>query len=530
MRVQISFYGREVVATDIFKYLGITLNANGTVSAHIDARANAFARAANALLGGLRCVPSFPHSFMIYLWNTLVVPVGAYGMELFTWSPKDAQPLLKEQAHIWRRMLQASGRAPLDSVHALLKVDCCSLLWRINRVALFVRLLNSPADSLQHVVLIVLRDLQTPWYNAAINDLRLVLPTLSVRLVTGLCGLPLLQSNGWWTEEGLWTGAHPSQLHVDMLGHRTRTLQRRGTDAHELRLIKWLVRDICGRLKRTLRRDWDRTALQQLTQRRSDNPCSKTAFLAEKLTRRGPPVHVAIDWIGPQAHRAALTSMLVGDWFLGAYAGNYFARNLLPSQTIHKLQAAQACGDTSRVCLSCWHTRRRIALEDLAHVVWDCPHYSSMREDFVLNLHPELGRALARTLSSHEKLMMILESFDSHTWEKFGVFAHRIRQSRRKLRTEFGHLSARMEHQSFTRCRDAWRASGRKVCRHGVFFRLPPARTCPCLEPYNNDAWHEAKFMPAIDEGLKTITIAPFDLEQLFRLGVLQAEMRRRQW
>ena len=272
--------------------------------------------------------------------------------------------------------------------------------------------------------------------------------------------------------------------------------------------------------------------LQQLTQRRNDTSYSKTALLAERLTRRGPPVDIAIDWIGPPTHRAAMASMFAGDWFLGAHAGNYFAKSLLPSQPAHRSLAEQVGVDSSRLCLSCWHTKRRVALEDMAHVVWDCPLYSCMREDFVLNIPFELGAMLAQVPTSHTKLMMILESSNPDVWEKFGKFSFQLRQARRKLRTDFASLSVRLERQSFSHRRDAWRARGRKACRHGVLFCSPPSRSCPCMEPNTNGAetWRTAKFMPAIDERLKAIISVPFDLDKFTRLGVLQAEMRRRGW
>ena len=52
------------------------------------------------------------------------------------------------------------------------------------------------------------------------------------------------------------------------------------------------------------------------------------------------------------------------------------------------------------------------------------------------------------------------------------------------------------------------------------------------MEPNTNGAetWRTANFMPAIDERLKAIISVPFDLDKFTRLGVLQAEMRRRGW
>ena len=95
--------------------------------------------------------------------------------------------------------------------------------------------------------------------------------------------------------------------------------------------------------------------------------------------------------------------MFAGDWFLGAHAGNYFAKSLLLSQPAHRSLAEQVGVDSSRLCLLFWHTKRRVALEDMPHAVWDCPLYSCVREDFVLNIPFELGAMpCASAYKSHQ--------------------------------------------------------------------------------------------------------------------------------
>ena len=170
----IEFYGIQVRATPVFKYLGVTFNAVGTAADHIKARTHAFKRASIAFFAGLQRLPAYTYDFLTYLWGALVIPVMTYGMDLFTWCPTEIKPLLKHQMASWRRLLRVGGRAPGDIVQTLLDLDCCTNRWRAQRTALFVRLLNSPPDSLQHVALSTFRELRTPWFEEVLADLRMI--------------------------------------------------------------------------------------------------------------------------------------------------------------------------------------------------------------------------------------------------------------------------------------------------------------------------------------------------------------------
>eukprot|EP00973_Karenia_brevis_P056554 7867831-Karenia_brevis.AAC.1 len=76
----------------------------------------------------------------------------------------------------------------------------------------------------------------------------------------------------------------------------------------------------------------------------------------------------------------------------------------------------------------------------------------------------------------------------------------------------------------------AWRTAGHRVCRHGVFFTSSQAANdCPCLaSTVSQDLWRHAKFMPSIDVELKALVCVKFNAQSFLRLGVLQAELRRR--
>ena len=108
------------------------------------------------------------------------MPVSAYGFEVFSWSQGEVELLMKHHIQGWRQLLQIGRRAPVDITACLAGLHSCSIDWRAQRVALLVRLANSPQDSLQHHALIVMRELQTSWYTEALQDIRLIFPSLSV--------------------------------------------------------------------------------------------------------------------------------------------------------------------------------------------------------------------------------------------------------------------------------------------------------------------------------------------------------------
>jgi hypothetical protein len=160
-RIVVKFYGSEIKATQFFKYLGVVLDSCGSTAAHLEARFTATERAGNTLVNGLQRLPAHAHSFVQYLWQALVLPVALYGVELFTWTDADQSRFATLQRKFWRRLLKLGGRAPNDVTEVLMGVRCCTIEWRIRRVALLLRLLNAPPDSWQHVALVFLFSNQT---------------------------------------------------------------------------------------------------------------------------------------------------------------------------------------------------------------------------------------------------------------------------------------------------------------------------------------------------------------------------------
>jgi len=530
--VHIKVYGQTLEARAEFKYLGVVLNSVGNVTAHASARADAFRRAIVLLLAGLSKLPAHSFEFMRFLWSSMVSPVAVYGMELFTWTDSDVAALNSHQAWGWRKLLRVGGRAPLDSVQVLLGFDGWLLECRVRRVAHLLRLANSPPDSLQHVALVSLHLASSPWLAAALQDLRLGLPGVALRVETGLDGNPFMVSNGHVNDEGDWVSVHAYWLPRDALGRRCRTPLRHGHDVAEAREVRKHIRAATSAVRVVLRKDFGSQALRQMSMRQRATAYSKTALLFTRLCQPGPPLHVGLGWVRSIQNRTALACLLTGDWFLGRYAGNFFGKSFLP-HTSHDREALAAHGvDASRVCLSCWHLHRQVHLEDESHVCLQCPRYAAARGELMRTLSSALSQKVFATAGDENKLMALIGSQLPSDWTAVAAYMSKIRQSRRKLRAEFETKEAARKRRCFYLKRTAWRQTGRFVCRHGVFFLPRQGRSCPCLgAAVSEDAtWQHARWMPALDSDLRCIVLVPFDRSQYIRLGVLQHRMRAQGW
>jgi hypothetical protein len=86
-----------------------------------------------------------------------------------------------------------------------------------------------------------------------------------------------------------------------------------------------------------------------------------------------------------------------------------------------------------------------------------------------------------------------------------------------------------LDKHEFHIVKQTWRTSGRHVCRHGVFFQQPRPH-CPCMSDADNADWQHAVLMLALNHSLKCIVTDTFDQHTYQRLGVLQAEARRRDY
>lgn len=535
-QVRLTIYEQELGGVAEFKYLGVTLNSCASLRSHVLARASTFNEASGLLSAGLFRIPGNTLGLGRYLWQALVSLVASYGMELFDWSDEDFKIMHSQQIAGLRRLLNVGGRAPLDSVTVLSSIACCSQDWRVRRVALLLRLLNSPPDSLQHLALATFMMLKSPWLVAALEDMQLVLPGISLRIGTSPYG-PIVSSTSRWSDADEWLCAQPWGLPYNdfgIYGRRFRTPTKYHQGRSERAFVRNHIRRITSQLRLTLHRQSNSELLARLAHRDSVDPFAKTALLYARLCCPGPPLHTCLDWIGPPTHRAAVASIFSGDVFLGRYAGNFFAKAFIPLSANHVQDANNLDIEPSRVCISCWHHRRQIVLECEGHVYFECPEYDKARSDLYNEIVKSTLNRIQAQGSGEKKLLSLTTSATPSDWSALGHYAWRVRQARRRIRQRFEDMSAEAKRISYSIKRDTWRARGGRVCRHGVFFTSQQTSDCPCMRAAVNqpglEIWKHARYMPRLSEDLKMMIITPFDAVHFCRAGQLQAEMKRRNY
>ena len=450
-----------------------------------------------------------------------------YGVEVFCWSEDNVNSFSRAEHAALKRCLGCSSRSPKHAVQCLTGLDPCALEWRVRRLGFFLKLLNSPADSWQHLALVYHRTRSTNWYNTCILDFALALP--NVTLHSGFhteTGHDFVHSNGHWSDVGVWMCAHPFSAKKDLLGRRSGRLLRHGSRLpSELEAIRRHVRCITMQFRVQLHRQGQSNLFNEIAQRNAIDANAKTSLLSIRLTTPGPSMPCLLEFIGLGLHRQAVGALFSGDWFLGRYAGNYFAKDFIPNTPV-QLERARECGvDPSRVCLHCWHSRREAVLEDELHALWLCPRYDDARAHFLAALLASTRAALVATQGASGRFAVMLASSFPVDWQAFAHFAHRVRQSMRLMRIEFETRVRKFMKSSFIVRKAAWRSKGRAVCRHGTFFNVAHAGfRCPCLSgaPDTSPSWQNAVLMPAIDTDLRRIVAVPFVAANRQRLRPLQ--------
>ena len=107
-----------------------------------------------------------------------------------------------------------------------------------------------------------------------------------------------------------------------------------------------------------------------------------------------------------------------------------------------------------------------------------CSAYCSQRADFWREVSDETSSKIMAAMSSDIKLTALFTSSCRCDWKAFGRFIARARQIRRRMKVNMARQSEKIESASFDSQKKAWRASGKHVCRHGVFFDT--SGTWPC--------------------------------------------------
>ena len=292
--------------------------------------------------------------------------------------------------------------------------------------------------------------------------------------------------------------------------------------------VKTHIRRIGQQLRQALQRQADAQLLDRLKHRNDTDPFSKTSLLYARHLEPGPPLHIALNWVGRPAYRAAVSALFGGDLCLGRYAGNFFAKQFTPQSRNHVADSEQLGIDPKRVCISCWHYRRQLVQEGEGHVFMECPTYVDARSEFLASLHQDTNDQIRTRGSGDEKLLYVVSSHKEGDWQALGRFASKIQQSRRRIRRRFQEMSDRLEQRGYDQKAACWRRSGGFVCRHGICFTSAHGPGCSCTNAHNPaDAWTHARWMPYIDTDMRKIVMVPFDLGRMCRIGKFRAEMRR---
>ena len=134
-------------------------------------------------------------------------------------------------------------------------------------------------------------------------------------------------------------------------------------------------------------------------------------------------------------------------------------------------------------------------------------------------------------MNSLQEVLGLFSGASAEAISALGLFLARVRQARRKMKLRLEGMAKKLEAHSFAAKRAAWRLKSKKCCRHGVLFHTWPAAGCDCMNPHAGPlAWEAARYMPALDEDLKTIVAVPFHRDTFVHLAVLHHQARILGW
>eukprot|EP00973_Karenia_brevis_P004493 615238-Karenia_brevis.AAC.1 len=183
--------------------------------------------------------------------------------------------------------------------------------------------------------------------------------------------------------------------------------------------------------------------------------------LARRLVLPGPPLHVALNFVEMPTHRHALCAFLAGDFFLGRYAANYFAKRLVPQSQRRRADLADMGLDADRVCLHCWCALDTPTLEDEGHMCFTCPAYNLQRQQLLTQLSQATKERIMEKPEDTDKLLVALSSNNPQDWNALASFLTRARQVRRHRKKHYQSLSESLSTKAFGTRKAAWRTNGR---------------------------------------------------------------------
>lgn len=104
--------GKEIKRVNKLKHLGITYQENNKIN--LDERLKMGRQTIYALLGsGLHARTGMPHAVLIQIWNTYVVPIFLYGLEV----QKPTKTNIKKLEHLQRKVCRQFQYLPERTPH-----------------------------------------------------------------------------------------------------------------------------------------------------------------------------------------------------------------------------------------------------------------------------------------------------------------------------------------------------------------------------------------------------------------------------
>ena len=257
-------------------------------------------------------------------------------------------------------------------------------------------------------------------------DLRLVLPTINLRVG--------------------YTPLGPVVYAVGMLGCE----DHGGVSANaEVSSARGHIGRITRQLHSILTKKETSARKDRLLARAADSPYGKTHVAAVILECGGPSLEVALGCVSFPGHAAALAGFITGEFFLGRYAGNYFAKGLLPSQNRHRGHLHALGLEASWICLHCWTHERILHLEDEAHMIFDCGLLLHQRRTLLTELTRRTWQIAEGRETSSEKLTILLQSMEPQDWQALSKFLARARQMRRRSLELLRNMEGRLQKNIF---------------------------------------------------------------------------------
>ena len=140
----------------------------------------------------------------------------------------------------------------------------------------------------------------------------------------------MVSSTCRWSDAGEWESAQPFTLphnEFGIYGRRCRTPTRFVQPAYERMAVRNHINRITVKVRTTLQRQADTQTFEKIANRATVDAFANTAILYLKLRHQGPPLHIALDWVGSRSNRAAVAALFGGDFFFsGVMLGTILPR------------------------------------------------------------------------------------------------------------------------------------------------------------------------------------------------------------